>query len=119
MSGIVFFKTKNISDLSRFYTEKIGMVIWLRQEDCIILRHGNMLLGFCTRGDVEVGGMITFFYESRREVDEMYEKLIDVATTQPRENEKYSIYQFFAQDPEGRALEFQHFLHPVALGTLK
>ncbi len=115
MSGIVFFKTKNMSALSRFYTERIGMAIWLRQKDCIILRHGNMLLGFCTREEVERAGMITFFYESRREVDEMHEKLIDVAIAQPRENEKYNIYQFFAQDPEGRTLEFQHFLSPVAL----
>jgi hypothetical protein len=115
MSGIVFFKTKNIAELSSFYTEKIGMTIWLRQEDCIILKHGNMLLGFCTRDDIEVTGMITFFYDSQMEVDEMYERLIDIATTRPKINEKYNIYQFFAQDPEGRALEFQYFLQPVAL----
>jgi hypothetical protein len=115
MSGIVFFKTKNITELSSFYTEKIGMTIWLRQEDCIIMKHGNMLLGFCTRDDIEVTGMITFFYDSQMEVDEMYERLIDIATTRPKINEKYNIYQFFAQDPEGRALEFQYFLQPVAL----
>ena len=28
-------------------------------------------------------------------------------------NEQYQIYQFFAEDPEGRTLEFQAFLHPV------
>ena len=115
MSGIIFFKTRNIDRLSSFYTDKIGMKLWLRQEDCIILRHGNMLLGFCTRDELEATGMITFFYDTQKEVDDMYERLVDIATTQPETNKKYNIYQFFAQDPEGRALEFQYFLHPVAL----
>jgi len=115
MSGIIFFKTRNISRLSDFYTNKIGMTVWLKQEDCIILRHGNMLLGFCMRDEIEVTGMITFVYETQSEVDDMYERLIDIATTEPEINKKYKIYQFFAQDPDGRALEFQYFLHPVAL----
>ena len=115
MPGIIFFKTGNIITLSDFYTNKIGMTVWLRQEDCIILRHGNMLLGFCTRDEIEVTGMITFFFDTQKEVDDMYERLIDIATTQPEINKKYNIYQFFARDPEGRALEFQYFLHPVAL----
>ncbi|UCD06020.1 MAG: VOC family protein [candidate division WOR-3 bacterium] len=115
MSGIVFFKTTNINELTSFYTERVGMAIWLRQEDCIILRHGNMLLGFCTRDEIENMGMITFFFETRSEVDEMYDKLRDIATSKPIDNEKYNIYQFFAQDPEGRALEFQYFNNPVAL----
>jgi hypothetical protein len=113
MAGIVFFKTNSIGKLTEFYTERIGMAVWLRQEDCIILRHGNMLLGFCTRPEIECSGILTFFYQTQREVDVMYERLRDVATTQPRINEKYGIYQFFAEDPEGRALEFQYFLSPV------
>ena len=115
MPGIVFFRTTNINELTSFYTGRIGMAIWLRQEDCIILRHGNMLLGFCTRDEVENSGMITFFYKTRSEVDEMYDKLRDIATSKPIDNEKYDLYQFFAQDPEGRALEFQYFNSPVAL----
>lgn len=37
----------------------------------------------------------------------------DIATTGPRENTKYRIYHFFGVDPEGRTVEFRHFLHPV------
>lgn len=113
MAGIIFFKTNSIDKLTQFYTARIGMSVWLRQEDCIILKHENMLLGFCTRPDVERSGMVTFFYQTQREVDAMYEKLRDVATSPPRTNEKYGIYQFFAEDPEGRVLEFQNFLNPV------
>ena len=112
-AGIIFFKTRAIEALENFYTGEIGMQVWLRQEDCIILRHGNLLLGFCTREAVDRSGMITFVYKSRDEVDRMYTQLKDIARDSPRENEKYHIYQFFANDPEDRILEFQCFLHPV------
>ena len=43
----------------------------------------------------------------------MYEMVSHIATSEPKKNEKYEIYQFFAQDPEGRVIEFQAFLHPI------
>jgi len=109
VNGIVFFRTSNLSVLRDFYTRRIGCEVWLDQGDCVILRHGNLLVGFCERTGAETQGMVTFFYGSRAEVDEMHRQLTDVAEAPPRENPKYRIYQFFARDPEGRALEFQHF----------
>jgi hypothetical protein len=113
MAGIIFFKTQAISELEKFYADQIGMEVWLRQADCIVLRHENLLLGFCTRTEVDRSGMITFFYKNKEEVDTMYARLKDIARESPTENEKYRIYQFFARDPEDRILEFQCFLHPV------
>jgi hypothetical protein len=115
MAGIIFFQTQAIAELEKFYTEKIGMQVWLRQEDCIILRHGNLLLGFCRRDEIERSGMITFVYKDKEAVDNTYARLKDIARESPRENSKYRIYQFFARDPEDRILEFQCFLHPVDL----
>ncbi|UCE05673.1 MAG: nitroreductase family protein, partial [bacterium] len=69
---------------------------------------------------IDHGGMITFFYRTKEEVDSVYQKLRSIATTEPIENQKYSIYQFFARDPEDRVLEFQCFLHqlpPYLTGT--
>jgi len=43
----------------------------------------------------------------------MYDRLDDRAHGSPEVNEQYDIYQFFADDPEGRTLEFQTFLHPI------
>jgi len=40
-------------------------------------------------------------------------QLKDIATTEPKENTKYRIYNSFGVDPEGRKVEFQHFLHRV------
>jgi hypothetical protein len=91
------------------------MQMWLRQEDCIVLRHENLLLGFCMRLEVDRSGIITFFYKTKGEVDAMYDALRDIAHDAPKINEKYQIYHFFTADPENRVVEFQSFLHPVDL----
>jgi nitroreductase len=109
MSGLIFYKTEDLEMMDNIYSKKIGMELWLDQGGCKIYRHNNMLLGFCDRGESEVGGMITFFYDSDSEVDKLYQKFRDSATTEPRFNPDYNIYHFFAKDPEGRVLEFQVF----------
>ncbi|MEW6412122.1 MAG: nitroreductase family protein [Candidatus Zixiibacteriota bacterium] len=114
MSGILFLKTKDLGPLKDFYTDKIGCEIWQDQNDCIIFRHGNFLLGFCERDKIENEAMLTFFYESKDEVDRMYSVLKDTAIIEPKENEKYNIYQFFAKDPDGRTIECQYFNDPVS-----
>ena len=60
-------------------------------------------------GRIRRRALVTFFYEEKSEVDRMYELLKDKAKDQPIENPKYRIYHFYASDPEGRPVEFQHF----------
>jgi hypothetical protein len=50
-------------------------------------------------------------YDDRAGVVEMYALVGDAARGEPVENDTYRIYQFFADDPDGRAVEFQTFLH--------
>ncbi len=114
MSGILFLKTKEPDKLKDFYLQRLNCQIWMEQAHCRIYRHGNFLFGFCERDEVDTSGMLTFFYESRKEVDRMYELLKSIAVEPPGFNSKYNIYQFFAHDPEGRMLEFQYFEDPVA-----
>jgi len=111
MSGIVFFGTENHDAVVEFYTETMGAEVWLEQTACTILKHGNMLLGFCDRDHTEDEGVVTFFYDDREGVDDMYDRLADRARGSPEENEEYDIYQFFADDPDGRTVEVQAFLH--------
>ena len=111
MGGIVFFRTEILQELVEFYSSELGMKIWLEQKDCVILQYGNLLVGFCQRETCEIEGLITLLYDSKSEVDSMYNRLKNRAVESPKENRKYRIYQFFAEDPEGRALEFQCFLH--------
>ncbi len=113
MNGIVFLATQNRSEVVEFYRERVGMTTWLEQADCTVLEFENLLLGFCSRSEVEKNGIITFVYDNREAVDETYEKLKDIAMEKPEPVEKYQIYRFFAEDPEGRTIEFQSFDHPV------
>ncbi len=113
MAGIVFLRTAAFDKVREFYLTKVGMAVWLEQPDVSILRHGNLLVGFHRQPTHDLDGLLTFFYDTRAEVDEMYARLRDVATSEPKENPKYRIYHFFAADPEGRKIEFQQFLHPV------
>lgn len=113
MAGIIFLKTRRLEEIRRFYESEIGMDIWLEQADCVILKHGNLLLGFCHREEADLQGMITFYFDTNEEVDSFYEVFSESADGPPRNNPKYDIYHFFCKDPEGRAVEFQRFLSDV------
>ena len=112
-SGIIFFSTQKLDQLKDFYLQEVGCQLWLDQGSCLIFRYGNLLLGFCKGSKADLGGTITFFYPEKKEVDRMYEKFKEKAVSPPKENPKYRIYHFYTQDPEGRAVEFQCFLHPL------
>jgi hypothetical protein len=111
MSGIVFFRTQNHDEVVDFYTRTVGAEVWLEQPNCTILDHGGFRFGFCDRETTDDCGIVTFVYDDRAGVDEMYEVVGDAARGEPVENDTYRIYQFFADDPDGRAVEFQTFLH--------
>jgi catechol 2,3-dioxygenase-like lactoylglutathione lyase family enzyme len=117
VSGIVFFRTADRERVADFYRDRLGFEVWLEQDaGCTILRHDDLKLGFCdaaSASDVDTDGIVTLYYDTRADVDEKYSDLSDVAVEAPRENDDYDIYQFFAEDPEGRTLEVQTFLHDL------
>ena len=108
MDGIVFFRTERHDEVVAFYRD-LDASVWREQPDCTILEAGSFRFGFCDREDADTEGIVTFVYEDRTGVDEVYERLRDRADDEPRFNETYDIYQFFAADPEGRTVEFQTF----------
>ncbi|MFX1513920.1 MAG: nitroreductase family protein, partial [Promethearchaeota archaeon] len=109
----VFLKTVDFEKIKEYYISKLKMSLWLDQGDCIILKKGNLLLGFCKKEEGDSKSIITFFYPSKEAVDKMYDKLKDYAIEEPTENKRFQIYHFFARDPENRMLEFQYFLHSL------
>jgi hypothetical protein len=113
MTGVVFFKTVELEELTTFYTQRVGAELWMDQDDCRIFRHGQFLFGFCQREESETCGILTFVYPDREGVDRMYEQFTDEALDAPRDNPRYPIYNFFAHDPEGRMIEFQMFTGEV------
>jgi nitroreductase len=96
-----------------FYQKGIGMELWLRQPGCILLKHGNLLLGFCQDDEKDTSGMTSFFYREKKQVDEMYARFKSRATSEPKSERRADIYHFTAKDPEDRRIEFQTFLHPL------
>ena len=113
MTGIAFFASGAHDEVVAFYRERLGAEVWLEQPGCTILQYDNMLFGFCEREAPDTDGILTFVVEDRGAVDERHDDLADVARERPHENERYELYQFFADDPEGRTVEVQTFLHPT------
>jgi hypothetical protein len=115
MTGVVFFNTLILDELTSFYTERVGAELWMDQTDCRILRHGKFLFGFCQRDAADTCGILTFVYPDRAGVDRMFEVFGAEALDVPQANPRYPIYNFFARDPEGRMIEFQMFTGDVDL----
>lgn len=114
MTGIVFYRTDRQDRVVEFYRGRLGFEEWLHQNaGCRILRRDNLLLGFCAGENTEAGGIVTVVVEDRAAVDDLYGELEDVARGPPERNDEFDIYQFFADDPDGRTVEVQSFLHPT------
>lgn len=114
MSGIVFFRTQKLEMIKAFYINTVGAQVWMDQGDCVILRFGgHFLFGFCQRDHTDTDALLTFFYKTPQEVDEMYDLLRDQALAAPQKNPQRPIYNFFAKDPENREIEFQYFTEPI------
>ena len=122
MTGIVFYATENRDAVVDFYCEMMGADVRLEQPDCTVLQYHNLLFGFCERDRTDDCGILTFVYPDRDAVDEAHATLSRVvaadAIEEPHENERYEIYQFFAEDPDGRTVECQSFLdESIDLGS--
>jgi catechol-2,3-dioxygenase len=111
MSGIVFFKTRNLPLMREFYHHKLGMKLWLDQRKCLIFSYREMLIGFCQQKQQSLQNH-HFALQFSARVNHVYERQRDIATTEPKLNSAFKIYHFWAKDPEGRDLEFQYFLRP-------
>jgi len=107
--GIVFFRSGALEAVVEFYTERLGATVWREQPDCTILEYEGFHFGFCARADPETAGILTFVVPDRAGVEAAHERLGDAVREAPHENETYDIYQFFADDPEGRTVEVQCF----------
>ena len=106
-------RTEQLENITEFYLSRVGMRRWLHQPGIEILSKGSFIVGFQAKERTDRDGLLTFVYESRREVDAAYERLKDVALAPPKQTEQYRIYNFFAMDPDDRRIEFQVFEHEL------
>ena len=112
MPGIVFFSTKDLESVKEFYLHRVGAEIWEDQGKCLIFDWKGFKFAFCETGEEpDRCGVLTFAYNTREKVDEIYNDLEDIAESEPVSRKpEFDIYQFYAKDPEERTLEFQCFL---------
>lgn len=116
MAGIIFLKTSNRIAAVEFYCRTMGMTVWLEQPGISVLQHENLLAGFVQTDGYQHrddASLVTFFFQDRTDVDTVYRRLEAVAEAAPQENTRFSIYNFYARDPEGRRFEVQAFLHEL------
>ncbi|PSQ08472.1 glyoxalase [Halobacteriales archaeon QS_6_71_20] len=113
--GLVFVRTANRERVVDWYREAVGCDVWLEQPGCTILARGDFRFGLCDadEGDTETDGILTFVRPDRAGVDRLHDRVGDAAREAPHVNERYDIYQFFADDPDGRTVEVQTFLHEL------
>ena len=109
-----------VADLARsheFYNGVLGLEQVLDQGGCLIYRvTPSSFLGTCTIRPEQVGvagALVTFVTD---DVDGWHEWLVEAGATihfEPRNNERYAIYNFFAEDPDGNRFEVQRFDDPT------
>jgi hypothetical protein len=114
MTGIVFYRTDQRTRVVTFSRSRLGFEGWLTQDAGYrILRRDNLLREFCSPRSPDTDGIVTVVVGDRDAVDERYDDLEDVSRGPPEENDEFRIYQFFADDPDGRTVEIQTVLHPT------
>lgn len=111
---IHFYKVSDLQKTKMFYQDILGFSLYKDQGLCQIYEiNGLGKIGFCTHHPKQTNDAtcITFVYETKEEVDQMYATLKDlVVCEEPHPNTQFNIYQFFATDPNGLTVEFQVFL---------
>jgi len=110
---ITFLGTKDHEKSSEFYKGILGFPLFLDQGPCRIYDvPGGGQIGFCTHVPPTPGRnpVLTFLTD---QVDEMYNLFVEKGLKphdKPKINEKYNIYHFFLNDPDGYLVEIQKFL---------
>ena len=111
---VAFMHSQDLEATHHFYSELLQLPLYKDQGACRIyeVRPGSYV-GFCVHFPEACrdGIIITLLTD---DVDAVYERLsaepgVEVGDP-PTENARFSIYHFFASDPDGYKIEVQRFL---------
>ena len=112
---ITWVYTDNLEQTSNFYEKDLGLKLVIDEGAARIFQVSTAAhIGVCTAFEDRMvepkGGMITLV---TNEVDEWYNRLTNkgvVINNPPHVLEKFNIYTFFLEDPNGYKIEIQQFL---------
>jgi predicted enzyme related to lactoylglutathione lyase len=112
---ITWVYTDDLENTSNFYESDLGLKLVIDEGAARIFQVSpTAQIGVCTAFEDRTvepkGGMITFV---TNEVDEWYSQLTKkgvVIKSPPHVLEKFNIYTFFLEDPNGYMIEIQQFL---------
>jgi catechol 2,3-dioxygenase-like lactoylglutathione lyase family enzyme len=111
---IVFLGTHDLLATHEFYSGLLGLPLYKDQGLCRIYTvPGGGKLGFCKHMDNVAKGNSPYITLLTDEVDAMYDRLLAAGIEvriSPKKNERFNIYHFFINDPNGYTVEIQKFL---------
>ncbi len=112
---ICFYKVSSLDLVKKFYEDILELKLYKDQRSCLIYEtEQHHKIGFCECESQKVicDSVITFVYETKDEVDQMYHLMKHHLLTPIHYglNEFYHIYHFFITDFNGLKVEFQTFI---------
>ena len=115
-SLVVFYPCLDIEAITAFYRDHLGLEVFDDQGLCKIFDTGYGYLGFCEYDDhiLATKTCISFELSSKEEVDAYYQRCLlknDKILQIPKKHDRFGVYSFFIEDPNGYRLEFQKILN--------
>lgn len=112
--SIIFFGTEDLDKTDKFYREILDLKLYKDQGLCRIYEiEGGGKIGFCSHIEIVLGEKSPIITLLTENVDDIYDTLTQkgyIIKEGPKTNEKFQIYHFFVQDPNGYTVEIQKFL---------
>ncbi len=112
---VVFLSVSDLEVSSKFYGETLGLRLARDQGTCRIFHLSDTsYIGVCQGDPPSSPNGLTLTMVSE-DVDGWYKILKDQIKIRhsPKLNEKYQIYHFYLEDPDGYTIEIQRFLDPL------
>ncbi len=110
-AAVTFLRVADMARSHAFYGDVLGLDLVLDQGGCRIYRiAGDAFVGICEREDPGSEGMLLTFVTD--DVGGWHDRIVAAGGEvdgPPRDNADYRIHHFFAEDPDGNALEIQRF----------
>ena len=109
---INFYLSKNLKKTEEFWCNTLGLSVYMRQPNAIIFQGDEGQIGFLDSPHATPPNYscISFTFESREEIDTLYQQHQSIALAPPKEHPLSPVYSFFMLDPNGLRVEFQVFI---------